>query len=62
MYIKDVLENLKEEKIKIFVDMDGVIADYDVGLPFEYHQKRPLYSNIAILEEISKIEIGKSVV
>ena len=36
--------------------MDGVIADYDVGKPGEYHTKRPLFSSIQKLEEISKMD------
>ena len=55
MYIKDVIEGYKGKKISIYVDMDGVIADYDVGKPSDYHKKRPLYSNIKLLEEISKM-------
>lgn len=56
MYIIDYFEKLKNEKIKLYVDMDGVIADYDVGVAYEYEQKRPLYSNIEKLETISKME------
>lgn len=54
MYIDDVLVKYKDKKIKLYVDMDGVIADYDVGMPRDYDKKRPLISNIAKLEEISK--------
>jgi 5'(3')-deoxyribonucleotidase len=35
--------------------MDGVIADYIVGMPKDYHKKRPLYDSIRKLEEISKL-------
>jgi len=55
MYIIDYFEKLKDEKIKLYVDMDGVIADYDVGVAYEYDRKRPLYSNIEKLEIISKM-------
>ncbi len=54
MYIKDLIEKHKNEKIKIYVDMDGVIADYDVGNPADYDKKRPLLANIKLLEEIAK--------
>lgn len=54
MYITDYLERFKGKKIRMFVDMDGVIADYDVGKPSEYDKKRPLLSNIEILREVSK--------
>ena len=53
MYITDVIKKYK--KIDLYVDMDGVIADYDVGVPKRYDLKRPLYSNISKLEEISKM-------
>ena len=35
--------------------MDGVIADYDVGIASNYDKKRPLYSNLSKLEQISKM-------
>lgn len=54
MYIKEVIEKYKDKKIKIYVDMDGVIADYDVGNPKDYDKKRPLVSNIKLLENIAK--------
>ena len=56
MYITDYIKRFKDKRIKIYVDMDGVIADFDVGNPSEYDKKRPLLSNIAILREISKKE------
>ena len=55
MYFKDYLSKFNDKKIKIFVDMDGVIADYIVGMPKDYHKKRPLYDSIRKLEEISKL-------
>lgn len=54
MYITDVLKKYKDKKIKLYVDMDGVIADYDVLNASNYDKKRPLETNIKILEEISK--------
>lgn len=54
MYIDDVLEQYKDKKIKMFVDMDGVIADYEVGLARDYDKKRPLKTNIKKLKEISE--------
>ena len=55
MIIYDVLKQYENEKIKIYVDMDGCIADYDVGVPKDYDKKRPLISNLSKLEEISKM-------
>lgn len=55
MYLKEYLEQFKEEKIKLFVDMDGVIADYIFGSAQDYDKKRPLYDNIDKLEIISKM-------
>ena len=54
MYIDDVLEQYKDKKIKMFVDMDGVIADYEVGLARDYDKKGPLKTNIKKLKEISE--------
>ena len=56
MYLKDYLKQYENQKIKLFVDMDGVIADYDFGKPNDYDQKRPLYDSIKKLEEISQME------
>ena len=53
MYLKEFLEQFGDKKIKIFVDMDGVIADYIFGSAKDYDQKRPLYDNIDKLEIIS---------
>ena len=56
MYLKEYLQQFKDKKIKIFVDMDGVIADYDFGVPRDFDKKRPLYDSIKKLEEISQME------
>lgn len=55
MYIKEYLEQFKDEKVKLFVDMDGVIADYVYGEARSYDTKRPLFDSIKKLEEISKM-------
>ncbi len=54
MFLKEELEKI-DGRIKLFVDMDGVIADYNVGKACEYDRKRPLYDSIKKLEEISKM-------
>lgn len=56
MYLKEYLKQYENKKIKIYVDMDGVIVDYQVGVPYDFHKKRPLKSSISKLEEISKME------
>jgi len=56
MYLKQYLQNLGKSRIKLYVDMDGVIADYIVGAPYDFDKKRPLFSAIAKLEEISKMD------
>ena len=55
MYLKEYLKKYKNKKIKLFIDMDGVIADYEFGSAQDYDQKRPLYDSIKKLEEISKM-------
>ena len=55
MLIFDVLKNYEDKKIRLYVDMDGVIADYDVGIASDYDKKRPLYSNLSKLEKISQM-------
>lgn len=56
MYLKEYLKKFDNKKLKIFVDMDGVIADYEVGIPCNFDKKRPLISNISKLEDISKMD------
>ena len=56
MYLKEFIDQYKGRNIKIFVDMDGVIADYDVGKASEYDKKRPLTSSISKLEVISRLD------
>ena len=53
MYYKEFLRQFSDKKIKVFVDMDGVIADYIVGMPKDYHKKRPLFDSIKKLKEVS---------
>lgn len=54
MFLKEELEKINRN-IKLYVDMDGVIADYNVGEACEYDKKRPLYDSIKKLEEVSKM-------
>ncbi len=53
MYLKEILNDYGDKKIKIYIDMDGVVADYDVGKPGDFDKKRPLYTSINKLKEIS---------
>lgn len=55
MYLKEFLKQYEDKKIKLFVDMDGVIADYDVGTPKDYDKKRPLFDSIKKLKIISEM-------
>ena len=55
MYLKEYLKQFGDKKIKLFVDMDGVIVDYIFGSAQDYDKKRPLYDNIDKLEEVSKM-------
>ena len=56
MYLKDYIKKFDNKKIKMFIDMDGVIADYEVGVASNFDKKRPLTSSIAKLEEISQMD------
>lgn len=55
MYLKEFLEQFGDKKIKLFVDMDGVVADYIFGSAKDYDKKRPLYDNIDKLEIVSEM-------
>ena len=53
MYLEQVLKEYDGNSIKLFVDMDGVIADFDFGNYIPFDQKRPLFDSIRKLEIIS---------
>lgn len=55
MIIYDEIKKYENQPIRIYVDMDGVVADYEVGVAADYDKKRPLISNISKLEKISKM-------
>ena len=55
MYFLDFLKQFGDKRIKLFVDMDGVVADYIFGSAQDYDTKRPLFDNIDKLEEVSKL-------
>lgn len=57
MHFYKIIENLsKERKLLIFVDMDGVIASYDIGKPYDFDKKRPLIININTLKRLNSLE------
>ncbi len=58
MYFYNLIKELSEKKeIVLFVDMDGVIAAYNIGKnPYDFLNKRPLTQNIANIEEVSKLK------
>ena len=57
MYFLNIIKELsKENNLTIFVDMDGVIAEYDIVTELNFKTKRPLKTNINILKEINEID------
>ncbi len=54
--VEEIEKYALDKKIKLYVDMDGVIAEYDFGKPLNFLNKRPLLNNIKLLEEISQIK------
>lgn len=56
MHFYNLIKELSSNKeIVLFVDMDGVIASFDVRKPLDFLHKRPLTTRIQELEEISKL-------
>ena len=51
-FIELINERYKNDKLDIYVDMDGVIAEYDVG-KIDFLNKRPLTNNINIFKKLS---------
>jgi hypothetical protein len=57
MHFYNLIKELSSvNKIKLFVDMDGVIASYDFGKPLDFKMKRPLNTNIEVLRKVSLLE------
>ena len=56
MYFKEYLKKYDNNRVKLFVDMDGVIADYEFGNASDFDKKRPLYERIQKIEEIAEKE------
>ncbi len=51
-FINLINEKYKNEKLDIYVDMDGVIAEYEIG-KFDFLNRRPLINNINIFKKLS---------
>ncbi len=59
MYFYNLMIDMSKNKnVDLYVDMDGVIAEYGINKnnPYDYKNKRPLNQNIKTLEEVSKID------
>lgn len=52
MYLKEYLKQFEGKKVKMYVDMDGVIVDYVVGSTDDYDKRRPLYTSLEKIKEI----------
>lgn len=56
MHFYNLIKDLANKKhIMMFVDMDGVLASYDVGKPLDFLNKRPLTENIAKIKKVSEL-------
>lgn len=56
MHFYNLIRDLSNKKeIILFVDMDGVIASYDVGKPLNFLNKRPLKENIKKIEKVGEL-------
>lgn len=56
MYFYNKIKKLStNNELIIFVDMDGVIADYNFGHKLDFKNKRPIMTNINTLKEVSTL-------
>lgn len=56
MHFYDLIKDIsKEKQIMMFVDMDGVLASFDVGKPLDYLNKRPLTENINKIQKVGEL-------
>ena len=56
MKFYDTINKYRKEDIILFVDMDGVLAEYDIG-NFDYRSIRPLKSNIKRVRELQDLGV-----
>ena len=57
MHFYNLIKRLtKDKKAIIYVDMDGVIASYNVDKPGNFALKRPLTTNIQTLSKLCKLK------
>ena len=57
MYFYNLIKEISlNNKVILFIDMDGVIASYDFGHPLDFVNKRPLFTNIKKLEKLCDLK------
>ncbi len=57
MYFYDkIKKEYQNSYVVMFIDMDGVITDYDVGFPLNFKTKRPVMTNIKTFEKINTLD------
>lgn len=54
-FIDKIKQEFNNDKLCIFVDMDGVITDYNFGKPLTFKTKRPIFTTINVIKELSKL-------
>lgn len=56
-FIEHIKDKFKNQKLDIYVDMDGVVADYNIcDNPYNFKDKRPLYTNINTIKKLSELD------
>ena len=54
-FVNKIKEEYRNKDVILFLDMDGVITDYDVGRPLDFKHKRPLMTNIKTFQILSEM-------
>lgn len=55
-FYNEIKEIANKVKVMLFIDMDGVIAAYNIGKnPYDFLNKRPLKQSISNIEQVSTI-------
>lgn len=55
-FIDKIKQEFNNDKLCMFVDMDGVITDYDFGKSLNFKTKRPITTTINVMKELSKLD------
>ena len=52
MYFEELLKSIGDKPVRVYLDMDGTIVHYDVGVAEDFDTKRPLMNRVNCVKNI----------